>query len=79
VFSVTLRLVGKPRRSREPLLLVHGIGTTHAELRGRGRPALCEGAIQPEPVADVDVDQVDRTEYGPDETPDKASLRWAAL
>jgi hypothetical protein len=49
------------------------------ELRGLGRPTLREGAIQPEPVAEVDVDQVDRSEYGPGETPDKAFLCWAAF
>jgi hypothetical protein len=49
------------------------------ELRRRGRPAQREGAVQPEPVAEVDVEQVDRTEYGPDETPDKGVPPWAAL
>ncbi len=49
------------------------------ELRRRGRPALREGAVRPEPVAEVDVDQVDRTEYGPTRRPTGASLRWAAL
>jgi hypothetical protein len=49
------------------------------ELRRRGRPALREGAVRPEPVAEVDVDQVDRTEYGPTRRPTRASLRWAAL